>query len=120
MDSTPLSTYQAASSNAPSQTPSNTSPANAAEPNGGGRHWGGGGAAGGRGGGGQQILSQLDLTSDQKQQIAEIRSTITDRKARHDAMMNVLTPDQQAKYEELRAQMRAQWGGGGGGMHGGQ
>ena len=65
------------------------------------------------GGGGQRLFSQLGLSADQQKQIQQIRSTITDRQQRRDAIMKVLTPDQQAKLQQLRAQMRGQRSGGG-------
>jgi Spy/CpxP family protein refolding chaperone len=60
----------------------------------------------------QQILSQLNLTDAQKQQIDQIRQTVTDRRERHEEIMKVLTPDQQAKFEQLRPR---RYNGGGGG-----
>jgi Spy/CpxP family protein refolding chaperone len=42
-------------------------------------------------------LAQLDLSDSQKQQIQQIRSTVTDRKERRQQIMAVLTPDQKAK-----------------------
>jgi len=67
----------------------------------------------------QQMMAQLGLTPEQQQQIQQIRATITDRQQRRDAIMQVLTPDQQAKFQQLRAQMRAQWGNRQGGGQGG-
>jgi Spy/CpxP family protein refolding chaperone len=61
------------------------------------------------------LFDQLNLTPDQQQQIQTIRTTITDRQERREAMMKVLTPDQQAKLQQLRAQFGGQHGGGPGG-----
>jgi Spy/CpxP family protein refolding chaperone len=62
----------------------------------------------------QQMFAQLGLSADQQQQIQQIRSSITDRQQRHDAIMKVLTPDQQSKLQALRAQWGNRQGGGGG------
>ncbi len=58
----------------------------------------------------QQIFAQLGLSADQQKQIDQIRASITDHKQRREAIMQVLTPDQQAKFQQLRAQMQAQHG----------
>lgn len=42
-------------------------------------------------------LAQLDLSDAQRQQIKQIRSTVTDRKERRQEIMALLTPDQKAK-----------------------
>ena len=63
----------------------------------------------------QQMIAQLGLTPDQQQQIQQIRATITDRQERREAIMKVLTPDQQVKYQQMRGQGRNRGGGGGGG-----
>jgi len=42
-------------------------------------------------------LAQLDLTDAQKEQIQQIRGSVTDRKERRQQIMAVLTPDQKAK-----------------------
>jgi Spy/CpxP family protein refolding chaperone len=42
-------------------------------------------------------LAQLNLTDAQKEQIKQIRSTVTDRKERRQEIMAVLTPDQKAR-----------------------
>jgi Spy/CpxP family protein refolding chaperone len=42
-------------------------------------------------------LAQLDLTDAQKEQIKQIRGSVTDRKERRQQIMAVLTPDQKAK-----------------------
>ncbi len=76
---------------------------------------------GGRGAGMQRMYDQLGLTDAQKQQIAQIRADTTlDRNARREAIRNVMTPAQQAQMDQLREQMRAQFGNrGGGGNRGG-
>jgi len=66
-----------------------------------------------------RMAQQLNLTDAQKQQIAQIRAnTALDRQQRREAMRNVLTPDQQAQWEQMRAQMRNRRGGGQGGPGG--
>ncbi len=42
-------------------------------------------------------LAQLDLTDTQKEQIKQIRGSVSDRKERRQQIMAVLTPDQKAK-----------------------
>jgi Spy/CpxP family protein refolding chaperone len=61
------------------------------------------------------IFAQLNLTDDQKQQIREIRQTVTDPAQRHQEVMAVLTPDQKEKLKELFQQNRNNNGGGGAG-----
>jgi hypothetical protein len=65
----------------------------------------------------QRFYDQLGLTQSQKDQIAQIRQTVTDRQQRRDAIRNVLTPDQQTKWDQMRAQFRNNRGGGGGGFN---
>lgn len=48
------------------------------------------------------ILGQLNLTDAQKMQIAQIRQNTTDHQQRRAAIMNVLTPEQRAKFQQLR------------------
>ncbi len=57
----------------------------------------------GPGGHMRAIFAQLGLTDAQKMQIAQIRQTTTDRQQRRAAIMNVLTPDQRTKFQQLRA-----------------
>lgn len=52
----------------------------------------------------RQMFAQLGLTDAQKQQIQQIRQTVTDRQQRREQIMSVLTPDQRAKLEQLRAE----------------
>ena len=54
----------------------------------------------------QKALAQLDLSETQKQQIDQIRQTVTDHKQRRDAIMNVLTPDQRTKLKQIREAQR--------------
>lgn len=68
----------------------------------------------------QQMATELGLTDAQKQQMEDIRKTIPDRAQRHAAIMAILTPDQQAKMEQMRAQRGNRGGGGGGNGPGGQ
>jgi Spy/CpxP family protein refolding chaperone len=49
----------------------------------------------------KEAFAQLDLTDAQKEQIRQIRTTVTDRKERFEAILNVLTPDQKAKLREF-------------------
>ncbi len=69
-----------------------------------GQH-GGPGGDGQRGQRMQQMFAQLGLTDAQKQQIKQIRQSTTDRQQRREAIMKILTPEQQAKFQELRQQM---------------
>ena len=50
----------------------------------------------------KQAFAQLGLTDAQKEQIKQIRASVTDRKERREEILNVLTPDQKAKLRELR------------------
>jgi Spy/CpxP family protein refolding chaperone len=50
----------------------------------------------------QRAFSELGLTDEQKKQIAQIRKTLTDRTERRAAIMNVLTPEQRAKWQQIR------------------
>jgi Spy/CpxP family protein refolding chaperone len=59
------------------------------------------------GAGKHHLMDQLDLTDAQKQQIAQLRQTITDHKERHQAILKVLTPEQRTKLKELRAESSA-------------
>jgi Spy/CpxP family protein refolding chaperone len=60
----------------------------------------------------QRAFAELGLTDSQKQQIAQIRQTILDRQQRHEAIMNVLSPEQRAKWLEIRNSNRAGSGSG--------
>jgi Spy/CpxP family protein refolding chaperone len=51
-----------------------------------------------------EILVQLDLTDAQQRQIDQIRQTTSDRTQRRQAIFNILTPGQRARFQELRAQ----------------
>jgi Spy/CpxP family protein refolding chaperone len=46
-------------------------------------------------------IEQLNLTDAQKDQIKQIRASVTDRKERREQIMNVLTPDQKAKLRDM-------------------
>jgi Spy/CpxP family protein refolding chaperone len=52
-------------------------------------------------------FAQLNLTEAQKEQIEKIRASTTDRKERRHAIIDVLTPDQRAKFKELREEHKA-------------
>ena len=52
------------------------------------------------------MFAQLGLTDAQKEQIKQIRASVTDRKERREEILNVLTPDQKAKLQELREEHR--------------
>ncbi len=49
------------------------------------------------------LVDQLDLTDAQKQEIAQVRQTVADHKARHQAILKILTPEQRTRLKELRA-----------------
>jgi len=49
----------------------------------------------------REAFAQLDLTDDQKQQIREIRQTVTDIPERRRQIWAVLTPEQKQKLIEL-------------------
>jgi Spy/CpxP family protein refolding chaperone len=49
----------------------------------------------------KEAMAQLNLTDVQKQQIEQIRSTVTDRKERRQQIMGVLTPDQKTKLWQM-------------------
>jgi Spy/CpxP family protein refolding chaperone len=53
-----------------------------------------------------QMVAQLGLTDAQKDQIRQIRANVTDRQQRHQQIMNILTPDQKNKLQELRQEHR--------------
>jgi Spy/CpxP family protein refolding chaperone len=69
---------------------------------------------GGNGGGGQaeklqhlkDAMAQLDLTDTQKQQIKQIRATVTDKTQRRQQVMAVLTPEQKQKLIQILMQYR--------------
>lgn len=60
------------------------------------------GQGGGKGQKMQHILDQLNLSDTQKQQIAQIRQSNLGHKQEKQAIMAVLTPQQQAAFEQLR------------------
>jgi Spy/CpxP family protein refolding chaperone len=49
-------------------------------------------------------MDELDLTDAQKQRIAELRQSLTDRRERREAVLNVLTPEQRTRLKELRGE----------------
>jgi len=51
-----------------------------------------------------EMATTLGLTDAQKQQIEQIRKTTTDRDQRRAAIKAILTPEQQAKMDQMRAQ----------------
>jgi Spy/CpxP family protein refolding chaperone len=51
----------------------------------------------------QQMAAALGLTDAQKAQMEQIRQTVTDRAQRRAAIMAILTPEQQAKMQQMRA-----------------
>jgi Spy/CpxP family protein refolding chaperone len=54
----------------------------------------------------REILSHLDLTNTQQQQVEQIRKTVSDRPQRRHAIYNILTPEQRAKWQQLRAEQQ--------------
>jgi Spy/CpxP family protein refolding chaperone len=56
----------------------------------------------------ERAFAELGLTDVQREQIAVIRKTVTDRGQRHDAIMAVLTPEQRAKWQRIRGSLRNQ------------
>jgi len=59
-------------------------------------------------------MAQLDLTEAQKEQIKQLRASVTDRKARRQQILAILTPEQKAKLRELIQAHRSQSQGGAG------
>jgi Spy/CpxP family protein refolding chaperone len=55
----------------------------------------------------KELVAQLNLTDAQKDQIKQIRATVTDRKERRQQIMAVLTPEQKAKLKELIQERRS-------------
>jgi len=49
----------------------------------------------------REALAQLDLSDAQKEQIKQIRSSVTDRQERRQQIMAVLTEEQKAKLRQL-------------------
>jgi Spy/CpxP family protein refolding chaperone len=49
----------------------------------------------------KQVLAQLDLTNAQKDQIKQIRASVTDHKERRQQILAILTPDQRTKLRQL-------------------
>jgi Spy/CpxP family protein refolding chaperone len=71
------------------------------------------GAAGEQGQRGERwkaALAQLNLSDAQKEQIKQIRATVTDRKERRQQVLAVLTADQKAQLKALWQARRAQAG----------
>ena len=60
----------------------------------------------------QQMATELGLSDAQKQQMQDIRKNITDREQRRAAIMAILTPEQQTKMEQMRAQRQNRGGNG--------
>ena len=56
-------------------------------------------------------IAALDLTDAQKDQIKQIRNTVTDRKERRQQIMAVLTPEQKQKLMQMFQQYRESHGG---------
>lgn len=83
----------------PVSTNSATATPSPAPPQGQGKHGQGGGQKGKKI---QHILDQLNLSDTQKQQIAQIRQSNLGHKQEKQAIMAVLTPQQQAAFEQLR------------------
>jgi Spy/CpxP family protein refolding chaperone len=54
----------------------------------------------------KEAFAKLDLSEAQKQQIEQIRSTVTDRKERREQIMAVLTPEQKRKLMQMIAAHR--------------
>jgi Spy/CpxP family protein refolding chaperone len=57
-------------------------------------------------------LAQLDLSDAQKEQIKQIRATVTDRKERRQEIFAVLTPEQRTKLWQMIQEHRNQTQGG--------
>ena len=49
-------------------------------------------------------FAELDLTDAQKQEIAQLRQSQPDRRARQEEMLKVLTPEQRTRLRELNAE----------------
>src|SRR3954471_19102068 len=84
---------------------------------GGARPGGGGGGQGGPGGGGAHLIprfaeEKLNLSEDQRKQIADLEKEMKDKLAR------ILSPDQMKALEDARPPQRGQGGPGGGGQGG--
>ena len=52
--------------------------------------------------------AQLNLSPEQKAQIAQIKASTADRKQQHKEIKAVLTPDQRAQLKQLRKAWKAQ------------
>src|SRR5437763_975157 len=86
-------------------------------PGGGRPGGGGGGGQGGPGGGGAHLIprfaeEKLNLSEDQRKQIADLEKEMKDKLAK------ILTPDQLKALEDARPPQRGQGGPGGGGQGG--
>jgi len=49
----------------------------------------------------KEAMAQLDLTDAQKAQIKQIRATVTDRTARRQQILALLTPEQKSRLSQL-------------------
>jgi Spy/CpxP family protein refolding chaperone len=58
----------------------------------------------------QEIIAQLNLMDEQKQQIRHIRQTVTDQTQRRQQIMAVLTPEQRQKLRQFFQQNRSNGG----------
>lgn len=58
-------------------------------------------------GGKQHLLAQLGLSDAQKQQIKQIRATVTDKPTRRKEIWQILTPGQRETLKSLRQQRQA-------------
>ena len=54
------------------------------------------------------FLAQLNLSPEQKAQIARIKASTADRKQKHKEIKALLTPDQRAQLKQLRKEWKAQ------------
>jgi Spy/CpxP family protein refolding chaperone len=99
----PATSFSTAANSGPSMASNDSTSATASDANGAPGNPPPAGAEHRRGGRG---LEALGLTDEQKQKIEQIRSTVTDRKERRAQIMQVLTPEQAAKWEQMRAEHR--------------
>jgi len=66
----------------------------------------------------KEAFAQLNLTDEQKQQIKQIRQTVSDKTQRRQQIMAVLTLDQKQKLRQFFQQYRNNGGGAAGGNTG--